>query len=244
MLYLLLIVATFATSVLSGVLSMAGGMILMGLLSLFLPVPTAMVLHGIAQAASNGSRVWLYRRAIRWNILGPYSLGALLVLGIFSLLVFVPDKGVVFLLIGLSPFAAMALPASLTLDIEQPTTAFTCGVLVTGAQMLAGASGPVLDVFYVNSPLSRQAVLGTKAITQTLGHILKTGYYLGLLALADAPHWLFVLGIIAAALAGNGIGSLVITRMNDDQFRRLGRRVVLVIGAAYVIKGLAELAGP
>ena len=57
MLYALLIFATFATSMISGLLSMAGGMILMGVFGFFLSVPAAMVLHGIAQAFSNGSSV-------------------------------------------------------------------------------------------------------------------------------------------------------------------------------------------
>jgi uncharacterized membrane protein YfcA len=56
---------------------MAGGMILMGIFSLLLSIPAAMVLHGVAQTVSNGSRVWLYRRHICWSILLPYSIGAL-----------------------------------------------------------------------------------------------------------------------------------------------------------------------
>lgn len=48
MTYLALVFATLLTSLFSGALSMAGGMILMGIFGLFLSVPTAMVLHGIA----------------------------------------------------------------------------------------------------------------------------------------------------------------------------------------------------
>ncbi|MCB1647433.1 MAG: hypothetical protein KDI36_18365, partial [Pseudomonadales bacterium] len=100
MIYLLLILATLVTSLISGVLSMAGGMILMGVFGFFLSVPAAMVLHGVAQAISNGSRIWLYRHHIRWSVLVPYTIGALLVVGIFSWITLVPDKGLVFLLVG------------------------------------------------------------------------------------------------------------------------------------------------
>ena len=44
---------------------------------------------------------------------------------------------------------------------------------VTTAQMLSGVAGPLLDVFYVNSRLTRQEILGTNAMTQRLGHIIK-----------------------------------------------------------------------
>ena len=92
--------ATLATSLVSGVLSMAGGMILMGVFSMFLSIPAAMVLHGAAQAASNGSRIWLYSEHICWSILLPYSIGALGIFALFSGVGFVPDNALVFVLIG------------------------------------------------------------------------------------------------------------------------------------------------
>ena len=143
MIYLLLVLATLATSIISGVLSMAGGMILMGVFGFFLSVPAAMVLHGIAQTFSNGSRVWFYRRYIKWRVPGFYSIGAFAVLGLFATLTFVPSIGIVFILIGCFPFIALILPKSINLDMERGPVAFFSGIVVTTAQMLAGASGPV-----------------------------------------------------------------------------------------------------
>ena len=48
MVYFILVLATLVTGFISGVLSMAGGMILMGVFGFFLTVPAAMVLHSIA----------------------------------------------------------------------------------------------------------------------------------------------------------------------------------------------------
>lgn len=243
MTYTLLILATLLTSLVSGVFSMAGGMILMGVFGFFLSVPAAMVLHGIAQAVSNGSRIWLYRKHIRLGVLGPYAAGTGLVLVAFLAVSFVPDKALIFILIGLFPFIALALPKSLHLDVERKPVAFTCGVLVTTAQMLAGASGPVLDIFYVNSQLTRQEVLATKAVTQTLGHIVKLGYYAAFMATGTAlAVWLFP-AVILAAIAGNWAGSLIVARMHDDQFRTIGRYIILAIGAIYIGKGIFELFG-
>ena len=67
-------------------------------------------------------------------------------LGVFAAFTFVPDIGLVFFLIGLLPFLALVLPESINLDMEKPTIAFSSGITVTTAQMLAGASGPVLDM--------------------------------------------------------------------------------------------------
>jgi uncharacterized membrane protein YfcA len=241
MLYFLLIIATLVTSLISGILSMAGGMILMGVFSLALSIPVAMVLHGVAQTVSNGSRIWLYRQHVSWSILWPYSLGAFCILGLFSWASLVPDTAIVFLVIGTFPFLALLLPTNMQLDVTHPGVAFVCGLVVTGVQMLAGASGPVLDIFYVNSQLTRQQILGTKAITQTLGHIMKCGYYALALDLGlDLPLTVYV-GVVIAAMMGNWMGSKIVMRINDKNFRVTGRYVILVIGAVYIGKGVSTL---
>src|SRR4051812_50065883 len=53
-----------ATAFLSGLFGMAGGMILIGVLLMLMPLPTAMVLHAITQMASNGWRAFLWRAPI------------------------------------------------------------------------------------------------------------------------------------------------------------------------------------
>ena len=220
---------------------MAGGMILMGVFGLFLSIPAAMVLHGVAQTFSNGSRIWLYRAHIRWSVLIPYALGSLVILGLFILMSLVPEKGVVFILIGSFPFLALALPKTIKLDIERAPIAFLCGLLVTSAQMLAGASGPVLDIFYFQSHLSRQEILGTKAITQTLGHIIKLGYYALFLSLSiELPWWIYP-AVIIAALTGNWAGKHIVDRINDKLFKTVGRIIIMIIGGLYIVKGIIEL---
>ena len=242
MTYFLLVLATLATSIISGVLSMAGGMILMGVFGFFLSVPAAMVLHGIAQTFSNGSRVWLYRRHIKWCVLGYYSMGAFAVLGLFTTLAFVPSIGLVFLLIGCFPLLALILPTSINLDMTRGPVSFFSGIIVTTAQMLAGASGPVLDIFYVKSKMSKEGILGTKAVTQTLGHVLKLIYYAIMMAIASdlVPAWL-IPAVVAAAIIGNYCASLLVTRLSDHQFKKIGRVVISFICVIYIGKGIAEL---
>ena len=242
MTYFPLVLATLATSIISGVLSMAGGMILMGVFGFFLSVPAAMVLHGIAQTFSNGSRVWLYRRHIKWCVLGYYSMGAFAVLGLFTTLAFVPSIGLVFLLIGCFPLLALILPTSINLDMTRGPVSFFSGIIVTTAQMLAGASGPVLDIFYVKSKMSKEGILGTKAVTHTLGHVLKLIYYAIMMAIASdlVPAWL-IPAVFAAAIIGNYCASLLVTRLSDHQFKKIGRYVISLICVIYIGKGIAEL---
>ncbi|WGL15542.1 sulfite exporter TauE/SafE family protein [Microbulbifer bruguierae] len=241
MTYFLLIVATLITSLTSGVLSMAGGSILMGIFGFFLSVPAAMVLHGVTQAASNGSRIWLHRRHVQWNVFLPYTAGSLLILLLFLILTFVPSKGVMFLLIGSFPFIALLIPNKMAPDIRRKPVAFVAGLLVTTAQMLAGVSGPVLDLFYVKSSLTRHQIIGTKAITQTLGHVIKLGYYAMFLNLSiSLPQWLFF-AVVPAAIFGNVMGKILLVHIHDHHFKRIGSAVILLVSSVYIAKGLQEL---
>ena len=241
MTYLTLAFATLITSIISGVLSMAGGMILMGVFGFFLSVPAAMVLHGIAQAVSNGSRVWLHRHHVRWNVLLPYAAGSFITLAIFISVAFIPNKAVLFILIGSFPFLTFVIPKRVNLDMVYWPVSFFCGLLVTATQMLAGASGPVLDIFYIQSSLTRFEILGTKAITQTLGHLIKLSYYAYFLTLnIDLPWWICP-SIVIAAIFGNWLGKKIVDRMNDASYKKIGKIAIMVVGGAYIAKGISEL---
>lgn len=171
-----------------------------------------------------------------------YTIGALAMTAVFAVFTLVPSIGLVFILIGTFPFLALAVPKSINLDMENGPVAVLSGVLVTAAQLLAGASGPVLDIFYVQSEMTKEQILGTKAVTQTLGHILKLIYYGAVMAVASTalPLWV-VPAVFAAAILGNYLGSLVVARMTDNQFKQIGRYVIMVIGVVCIGKGILEL---
>lgn len=237
MLEFLIIAAVFATSILSGVLGMAGGMILMAILVSTLSVGAAMMLHGAVQAIANGSRSWFLRQHIQWRILPGYALGAALTLAGFISLTLVPDADVILMLVGILPFLARLLPLLKGLDVTRPVTAGVCGMVVTAAQLLAGASGPLLDVFYLNSPLNRFQIIASKAFTQTLGHGLKLIYYGGIIGVTDSvPGWLYAVAMLTA-VAGTRLGTRLLEHITDGRFRTMSGLVILAIAGVCFGKG-------
>ena len=200
--YVLIIISALATSLLSGLVGMAGGVVLMAVLVNILPVSSAMVLHGITQFTANGSRTLILRKHLMWRLLPGYILGAGVAVAGFSALLFVPEASVVLILVGLFPWLARLQPRSSALNITRPASNIICGFSVTSAQLLAGAAGPLLDLFYLNSGLDRQTVVANKALTQTIGHLLRIFYYGAIISVATPlPNWLFLAAAIAAAAA-------------------------------------------
>src|SRR6478736_4437346 len=98
-----LCLVVIGTSLLSGIFGMAGGMILIGVLLVLLPVPEAMMLHGVTQLASNGWRGLLWWRHVRWTAVGAYVSGCVVALGLWSFMRYVPDTPVALLMLGLTP---------------------------------------------------------------------------------------------------------------------------------------------
>ena len=83
---LVLFTAALATSILSAIVGMAGGITLLAVMLLFLEPLVAIPLHGVVQLVSNGSRTWFQRHHVSWGILGRYSL-LLLPMGFLGLVV-------------------------------------------------------------------------------------------------------------------------------------------------------------
>jgi uncharacterized membrane protein YfcA len=238
MLWSALVISVFCTSVLSGVLGMAGGMILMAILVTVLSVANAMILHGAVQATANGSRAWFLRRHVKWHLLPNYMLGAAASLALFSALVLVPDAGLVLILVGVFPWLARYSRHFKGLDVTRPLTTISCGFVVTSAQLLAGASGPLLDVFYLKSPLNRHEIVANKALTQTLGHLLKIIYYGLVVGVSTTlPWWLFAVAM-GAAVVGTRVGTRLLTRWNDASFTRVSSIIILTIASLCIVRGL------
>jgi uncharacterized membrane protein YfcA len=200
-----------------------------------------MVLHGITQFTANGSRTLILRKHLMWRLLPGYILGASVAVAGFSALLFVPEASVVLILVGLFPWLARLQPKSSAFNITRPVSNIICGFSVTSAQLLAGAAGPLLDLFYLKSGLDRQTVVANKALTQTIGHLLRIFYYGAIISVATPlPNWLFLAAAIAAVI-GTRLGTWLLARWDDQRFQRVSGQIILATGTICILQGSYQL---
>ena len=231
--------AVLTTSFLSGLFGMAGGMILIGILLLLMPLAPAMVLHGATQFTANAWRAWLWRAEIRWEIFCYYLAGALVAALAFALVRFVPNKPVTLVMIGLISLAGLWLPERLAPDITKPWHSFGCGLICTVLHLVAGVSGPILDVSFVRTTLKRRETVATKAVVQAVGHLLKVVYF-GQLLIASGETVAPAALLLATALAvvGTQLSRPALDAISDEHFRRWSRALIIAIAAISLAKGL------
>ena len=245
LLFAILAASAVVTSFISGILGMAGGMILMGILLALMPLPAAMMLHGITQLAANGWRAFLWREEVDWRVFRGYVYGALATLAAFIAATFVISKPAALIVMGLTPFITLALPERLQLNVERRGHPFGCGVICALLSLTAGVSGPILDVFFVRSQMGRHAVVATKAMTQSFTHLMKILYFGGIVVAADrgaVEPWLAVM-MVAFALLGTSLSRRVLEKMDDASFRKWTKVTVMTLGVFYLASGMLLLVG-
>jgi uncharacterized protein len=234
-----IIVMAFLTAALSGVFGMAGGLALKGALALVLPVSATFVVHGLLQLVANGWRAILHRRHIHWSIVGVYAVGAFVAAGVMAFVALQPTKATLYLLMGLVPGLVWLPQGWIKVDASRPPQAFLCGLSVTGMNLTAGVAGPLLDVFFVRTALTRHAIVATKAATQVFSHLMKIVVYGAPLFAAGGkgvpPLWVFALAVPLSML-GTAAGGLLLDRLSDVNFKRYLRLILTVIGAVYLVQ--------
>lgn len=247
------------TAMLSAIVGMAGGMVLLLVLVTSMPLAEAMVLHGGLQLVANGTRALISARYIRRDIVQRFGFAALLTASCFAAVIaLVPSVGrlaldarYVLIATGLvacsEPLFAYLHRTRGALALPSADTVFGgyfAGAINAALHLTSGATGPLLDVFFVRSALDRHENVATKAAVQSLGHTLKIIYFaaLGASAARLHPSGAAAAGFVVLALAsvaGTWIGRRVLDRLSEAEFRRATRALIVAIGIVSLVRGVS-----
>ncbi|HEY8122451.1 MAG TPA: sulfite exporter TauE/SafE family protein [Myxococcota bacterium] len=234
----ILCVTAFFSAILSAIVGMAGGMTLLSVMLIFMPPLVAIPVHGAIQLASNFSRTLIQREHARYDLLWRYGL-PLLPMGALGLLVAqrLPERALE-AAIGVFVLAATWRPAWLALGSRAGASTnarFTALGFVAGfLNVTIGATGPLVAPFFLNLGLPRQAVIGTQAGVQALGHVVKILLFAGF-GFAFREHAALLLAGSACAIAGTFVGSRLLERISERWFTRLYKSVLTLLALQLVL---------
>ena len=231
--------AALAASALSAIVGMAGGIILLSVMLLFLEPLVAIPLHGAIQLVSNGSRAFIQREHVRWSIIGSYGV-LLLPMSIVGLhIARALSPPIARLVIGVFVLVATWTPALLLLGTHpertEPRRRFLLlGGVVGAVNMTVGATGPLIAPFFLNLGMSRQSIIGTKAASQALGHLVKIAVF-GFAGFAFPEYALPLALLCVMVVAGTWIGSQLLEYVSDLWFTRLFKTTLTLVALRLVI---------
>jgi len=243
---LLLTGVAFGTSVVSGILGMAGGLILLSALLVKLDPVVAVPVHGLVQLVANASRAWLLRQHVSWKAVVRFA-WPLLPAGALGLLLLQRMPAAAGrILIGLFVLVATWLPKA---PREAGPSAHAWrglplgGALVGFFSTLVGATGPLLGPFIVALELGPQGTIGTLAGCQIFQHASKVLLF-GLGGFDFGAYLLWTLGLCLSALIGTAVGTRLLDNLRPETFKLVIRLVISGLALQLLGSGAWDLWGP
>lgn len=230
----ILVTSSFLTSALTAAMGLGGGVAMLAILSLGLPVTSVLPVHGVVQLGSNSGRVIIQRRHLVRPVLLWFALGSLagIALGA-SVVVNIPDA-----------LAKWALALFILWSIYRKKSSaqagrhgkayFALGGAVSSfCTMLVGATGPLVAALLARTGLVKQPLVATHAACMVIQHGMKILAF-GTLGFAYAEWAPLIAAMIASGVAGTWVGTRTLDKMPESTFR-LGFKVVMTAISLHMI---------
>ena len=224
---LVLIVASFFTSLMTATVGIGGGVLLLAVMAGSLPVAALIPVHGLVQLGSNGNRAVMTLKHIDWNMLKFFALGA--VIGAFLASFVVVQLPLVFIQFAVATFILFLVWGSKPKAQEmKPAGRVMAGFVTTLVSMFVGATGPLVAAFVHRNNYSKMQITGTFASCMTLQHGLKA--FVFTFVGFSFVQWagLIVVMVLSGAF-GTYVGLKVLKRVPTQKFMLAFKLVVTLL---------------
>ena len=216
-------VSTLAGSAVSGMTGLAGGTFILAAIASVVQTQYIIPLHAAVAFMSNGTRMTVFSRHIKWRVVGFFVVGmlpgALIGINVFRMI----DPHIIKLSMGVFILVMVFLPVNgkgkgRGYGLFAPV-GFFAGLL----GILFGATGPLIARFFLRSDISKEELVGTKAACQAAGHLVKIPLF-GMVIGANVLQYgkvLLWLGIMV--VVGTLLGKTLLNRISERVFRIIYR---------------------
>ncbi|MEM8593814.1 MAG: sulfite exporter TauE/SafE family protein [Pseudomonadota bacterium] len=238
---LFLFAAAVFTAMISGVIGMGGGVALLAIMSIVMPLQMVIPIHGVLQLNSNVMRSVLLHNYIQKKVVFAFMLGT--PVGAFGAYFFVQSffseafvLSLIVLFIVYSVFKPKEFP-SLMLNQWQ----FTILAVFSGFMgILIGATGPLLAPFFLRDDYTKEQLVATKACSQIIIHLTKLPVFLALGFDYLAHLDLFLLMILGIVL-GTAFGVRILKGTSDRYFMIIYKVVLCVVAIRLIAKVIPDV---
>ena len=228
---------SFVTSLITAAVGIGGGLGLLAVMPLFVPISAVVPLHGVTQLASNASRFVTDHEQAEVRLLPAYFGGACLGGAVgYCLLGRIPDT---YLSAALGSFLLLATWTGLVKWLGKPlTNFFSLGLIQTLLSLFVASVGLLSQPVLLKQGLSKNRVIVTHAMQMTVLHGLKVATFVA----AGFPflrHWKLLVAMIAASSVGSYLGGFFRNRIPDRLGVFLLRASITFFAGKMIVDALA-----
>ncbi|MEC5343740.1 sulfite exporter TauE/SafE family protein [Brenneria populi] len=232
----ILVFCSFLTSALTAALGLGGGVTLLAIMGLGMPIGSLLPVHGIVQLGSNLSRTLIQRLYVAWPLVLWFFIGSAAGVALGSpVAARIPDgiaKIALALFILWSVFHKRAPPKKVN------RLYFILGGAVTSiGTMIVGATGPLVAGLISSQGLTKQPLIATHAACMVLQHGLKILAF-GLMGFAYADWLPMLAAMIASGVLGTWLGTRLLDNLPEKLFRTAFRLTMAILSAQLIWQGI------
>lgn len=231
----------FLTAALSGVAGLGGGTILIGVLyAMGLAPVVAVPLFAAVQFISNLTRTVAYLKDVEWRAAGWFLLTAAPTP--FLVAPFVAGTNVNVILLLLAGLILVSLiPSKDGVEPIRPVPAFLLAGFLNGSiGMFVGATGLFVGRLFLRPEWKKETVIGTLALTQTLGHLMRVIGYASV-GFAVTQRTDLLLPLALAVIAGTFAGKALNRHLDEAVFKKLFKAILVVLSLKLIYDGASGL---
>jgi len=255
----------FASSLVSGLTGLAGGVLLLSALALLFPIEVVIPLHASAQVLANLSRVLMLRDFIEWRIWSAFNLLTIPagLLGAYAV-PYLPKElikasvGAVILLAALYSLKALMAPPStpkleasapeadeLAPTLEEPHAQVSSraryvalGATSSLLGMVVGATGPLIAPFFMIAGLKRERFIATKSACQLTVQLIKTALFAQVLSFSYMSYKEELSLALVGILTGTWVAKRLLSRLSGPWLELLIVALLITLGGRMIIEVL------
>lgn len=235
LLELTLLLITFVTSTIAGVVGIGGGMMLIAILPSFLPLNALIPVHGLTQMSSNVSRAFFGYKEVQYQVIPKFLVGSFLGIALFASILSLISLEYVPLFIG--GYILLSLwSEKFNEKIKRYESYFLAGFFQTGLSMVVGATGPLTMTLLLKDFKDKDKVVATGAALMSITHILKVVVFI-FFGFVFSEYIGIIIFMIVGAIAGSYAGTKLRDKIDGKKFTLI-LKVLLSLLAVKVILGV------
>lgn len=224
---ILLVLIALATSTLTAITGIGGGMILIALMPGLIPAPAIVPVHAMVQLFANSSRAFFGLRFLRWDFVLAFITGSIFGGSIAAGITREINLEYSPLIIATYILYSVWGP-ELKLDIPPRGEFIVIGAVQTGLSMIVGATGALGQAALSRRQLQRDALVVTTALMTTFTHLIKIILF-AVLGFSFMTYWKIILGMSAGVIAGAWLGTHIRYRIAEALFRKMLRWLLTLL---------------
>jgi uncharacterized membrane protein YfcA len=237
LIFIILVITAFLTSLISAVFGLAGGTILFAVLTWVMSAKEAIPIHSSVQLVSNLGRIGAYFKWIKWSVVAWFSLLTLPGAYLGALFYNWFDSQLLELWVGIFILLTLVIPAQSQANTSQWMFVLL-GFLSGFLGMIVAVTGPLIASFFVMNSLSKEKMIATKSFCQGITQSVK------LLAFVTVTEFRFsevswlLFTLFLATMLGVYCGKELIKKISDKTYNSLNNKLLAIIAISMIFKTL------